>query len=316
MIDKEQAFDISRNVFQTGHSAQFEISTQESNNQPIYFSVSVGPIFDPAGEIEGLTFIILDITEKKRDEDKIHQLNAELELLLRERTTQLDTSNQELAALSYSVSHDLRSPLRAIDGFSLALLQDHKEALDEQGQDYLNRIRAASQRMGKLIDDLLRLASITRQKFQSRTVDLSALVSQVANDYASTYPERTVEIKIEPGLQVQGDESLLEIAVVNLFGNAWLFTRHREDAQIEFGCQEIDGLSTYSLRDNGIGFDMRYATKLFQPFQTLHDRSDLEGSGVGLAIVHRIIRKHGGKIWAEARENHGATFYFTLPFNE
>jgi PAS domain S-box-containing protein len=315
-IDKEQALEISRRVFQKGESAHFEISTRKSKDQPSCLSVSVGPIFDSKGEIDGLTFIILDITEKKRDEDKIRQLNAELELLLQERTTQLDISNQELSALSYTVSHDLRTPLRAIDGFSLALLEDYRASLDEQGQDYLRRVRAASQRMGILIDDLLRLASIARQKFRSQTVDLSAQVTQVANELLSKYPERSVEIKIEPGLQVQGDEYLLQIAIANLFHNAWSFTRHRQDAQIEFGCQEIDGLSTYFLQDNGVGFDMRYATKLFQPFQTLHDRSELEGSGVGLAIVERIIRKHSGKIWAEAGENQGATFYFTLPFHE
>jgi PAS domain S-box-containing protein len=314
--EQKQALEISQRVLQTGESVHFEVSIQDSQNQPICFSVSVGPIFDTQEKIEGLTFIILDITQKKQDEEKIHQLNTELEVLLRERTTQLETSNQELASLSYSVSHDLRTPLRAIDGFSLALLEDYGEALDEQGQDYLNRVRTASQRMGVLIDDLLRLASIARQKFQRETVDLSALANRVANEFTSTYPERSVAIKIESGLQVQGDENLLQIAIFNLFGNAWSFTRHRDDAQIEVGSQKVDNRLTYFIRDNGLGFDMRYATKLFQPFQTLHGRNELEGSGVGLAIVDRIMRKHGGEIWAEASENQGATFYFTLPFSE
>jgi PAS domain S-box-containing protein len=316
ITDQKRAIAATRRVLRSGKSVHFEASGRGLEDRELFFSVSVGPLFNPNQEIEGLTFIILDITEKKWDEDKIRQLNAELEALLQERTTQLDTSNQELAALSYSVSHDLRTPLRAIDGFSLALLEDYQGSLDDQGRDYLKRVRAASQRMGTLIDDLLRLASIARQEYQSKMVDLSLLAKRVANSFSDTDPERLVEIKIKPGLLVQGDENLLHIAVSNLFGNAWAFTRHRKDAQIEFGCQEINGLFAYFIRDNGVGFDMRYAAKLFQPFQTLHGRSELEGSGIGLAIVQRIIHKHGGKIWADARENQGATFYFTLPFSE
>ena len=166
--------------------------------------------------------------------------------------------------------------------------------------------------MGILIDDLLRLASIARREIQTQTVDLSALVESVAHGFLLTYPERSVDFQIEEGLQVQGDQNLLHIAIANLFSNAWSFTSHKEDAKIEFGYKRIRGLPTYFMRDNGIGFDMQFAAKLFQPFQHLHGRSELEGSGVGLAIVQRIIQKHGGTIWAEAQEGQGATFFFTL----
>lgn len=312
MKENRRAVAISRKVLNTGKSAHFETIARYIEDREMFYSVSVGPIFGVEGEIEGLTFIILDITEKKQSENEIHRLNAELALLVQERTAQLETSNQELASLSYSISHDLRTPLRAIDGFSLALLEDYKNVLDEQGRNYLDRVRAASQHMGTLIDDLLRLSQIARQVFQRLPVNLSALVNIIASEFLSSYPERSVEVLIEPGLNVHGDLALLHIAIENLFKNAWTFTSLGKQARIEFGCREIDGLLTYFMRDNGMGFDMQYAAKLFQPFQHLHGNSELEGSGMGLAIVQRIIQKHGGKIWAEAQVNEGATFFFTL----
>jgi PAS domain S-box-containing protein len=310
--DNRRATAISRQVIKSGKSGHFESFGRNPENQKTFYAVSVGPVVGPDGEVEGLTYIILDITEKKRGEDEIRRLNLELELLVQERTAQLEISNKELASLSYSVSHDLRTPLRAIDGFSLALLEDCAHALDDQGRDYLNRVRAASQRMGFLIDDLLRLASIVRRKFQNQTIDLSNLATSITNQLADDFPKPQIELIIQPDLKACGDENLLRIALKDLFGNAWKFTSERELARIEFGCLEIEDVPTYFVRDNGIGFDMQYVSKLFEPFQHLHGSNKLEGSGVGLAVVYRVIQKHGGKIWAESQVRQGATFYFTL----
>ena len=222
--DYKRAVVISRQVLSSGESAHFESVGHDLENREQFYSVSVGPIFGTEGEIEGLTFIVLDSTEKKRSEDEIRRLNAELEQLVLERTAQLEISNQELASFSYSISHDLRTPLRAIDGFSLALLEDYDSVLDEQGKDYLNRVRSASQHMDAVIDDLLRLATIARREFEDQTVDLSALVTSVANDFMFNYPERSVELIIEPDLTVFGDENLLRAALDDLLGNAWKFT--------------------------------------------------------------------------------------------
>jgi PAS domain S-box-containing protein len=310
--DYKRAAVNTRRVLASGKSTYFESVGHNLDGEEVYYSVSVGPIFGPDSKVEGLTFIILDITEKRRVEDQIRRLNAELEMLVRERTAQLETSNQELASFSYSISHNLRTPLRAIDGFSLALLEDYEEVLDEQGQDYLIRVRAASQHMGVLIDALLRLAAVARQKVQREPVDLSALADSVVQELQTADPDHKVEFQIELGLKAWGDENLLHAALSNLFGNAWKFSRGSNPPKIEFGCSSCDEMSTFFVRDNGIGFDMQYADKLFQPFQHLHSSRVFQGAGIGLAIVQRIIQKHGGHIWAEAQENEGATFYFTL----
>lgn len=224
----------------------------------------------------------------------------------------LATVIRELEAFAYSVSHDLRAPLRAIDGFSQALLEDYAGQLDEQGQDYLKRIRAAAQRMGTLIDDLLKLSRVTRDTFTPETVDLTRLATEIATDLRAREPDRAVEIRIAPGLTAHGDRNLLRIAFDNLIGNAWKFTRARHPGRIEVRQEEIEGEATFVVEDNGAGFDMRYADKLFGAFQRLHSAAQFEGTGVGLATASRIIRRHGGRIWARSEVDVGTSFYFTL----
>jgi signal transduction histidine kinase len=239
-------------------------------------------------------------------------LVATLERRVAARTAALEAANNELEAFSYSVSHDLRAPLRAIDGFSHALAAEYAERLDGEGQRYLERIRAATQRMGALIDDLLNLARITRVQPRWAPIDLSALAGQVAAELRRRDPERTTQFDIAPGVAGRGDARLLTIVLENLLGNAWKFTTKHAAAAISFGAEQRDGRVVYHVRDTGAGFDMRYADKLFVPFQRLHGASEYEGTGIGLATVQRIIARHGGQIWAEAEVDRGATFFFTL----
>jgi signal transduction histidine kinase len=231
---------------------------------------------------------------------------------LHQRTGQLEATNKELEAFSYSVSHDLRSPLRSIDGFSLALLEDYGERLDATGQDYLQRVRAATQRMGQLIDDLLSLARVTRSELHHEQVDFSALTATIADALQREYPDRQVEVIIAPGLVGHGDARLLQIVLENLLGNAWKFTVRCPYATIEFGAVPCNGQKAYFVRDNGAGFDMAYANKLFGAFQRLHPMAEFSGTGIGLATVQRIIHRHGGHVWAESAVDQGATFYFTV----
>lgn len=228
-----------------------------------------------------------------------------------ERTAQLEASNRELEAFSYSVSHDLRAPLRGIDGFSQALLEDYADRLDAPGQDYLRRVRAVTQRMSRLIDDLLSLSRIPRSELRRETVDLSGLACSVVEQLREAQPEREVEFHVAGGLMAQGDARLLRIALENLLGNAWKFSSKTDGAVIEFGMMRDDGEDVYFVRNNGAGFDMNYASKLFGAFQRLHDVREFEGTGIGLATVQRIVRRHGGRAWAEGEPGRGATFYFT-----
>jgi light-regulated signal transduction histidine kinase (bacteriophytochrome) len=225
----------------------------------------------------------------------------------------LEAVNKELESFSYSVSHDLRAPLRGIDGFSQALLEDYSEKLDESGRDFLQRIRASTQRMGQLIDDMLNLSRVTRSEMRREGVDLSALADRIVKDLQEKQPERQVEFLIAPGLMTDGDAQLLKVALENLLGNAWKFTGKHSPARIEFGATKVQGKLAYFVRDDGTGFDMTYAGKLFIPFQRLHPLTDFPGTGIGLATVRRIIQKHGGGVWAEGKVGKGATFYFTLP---
>ena len=246
-------------------------------------------------------------------DQRIHQATLaqqnrqeELERRVKERT-------QEIEAFSYSVSHDLRAPLRALDGFSLALYEDYAEQLDETAVDYLHRIRSAAGRMGQLIDDLLMLSRVTRQSMQLEPVDLSQMATEILAELREAYPERQVSAVIGEGISAKGDPRLLRIVLDNLIGNAWKYSANQPQAQIEFSAERRpDDKTIYCLRDNGIGFDMKYSNKLFQAFQRLHGH-EFEGTGIGLVTVQRIISRHGGRIWAKAAIGQGASFYFELP---
>lgn len=273
---------------------------------------SCTPLFDDQHNLVRAIHLVTDITERKRAEEKIQELNASLERRVAERTAELTTANQELETFAYSVAHDLRAPLRGMDGFSLVLLEDYGSKLDEQAQSYLQRIRAAAVRMGELIDDLLNLSRIARAEVHKERVDLSALAQAVVSGLQKSDPERPAELVIQPSLEVEGDPCLLRVVLENLLANAWKFSAQRRPARIELGMAEQNGRKAYFVRDNGAGFDMAYAGKLFTPFQRLHAASEFPGSGVGLAVVERIVRKHRGEVWAEGAVDKGATFYFTL----
>ncbi|MBI2778890.1 MAG: hypothetical protein HYX62_03775 [Gammaproteobacteria bacterium] len=252
------------------------------------------------------------IVQRTASEEKIRTLNTELEHRVKQRTAQLEAAIKELEAFSYSVSHDLRTPLRSIDGFSQVLLDDYESSLDATGQDYLRRVRAAAQRMGMLIDDLIKLSRATRASLNMAPVNLSSLASEIAMDLSKTFPGQRVEFITHPGIIVVGDRALLRIALENLLGNAWKYSSKTPDPRIEFGQTEESGRTVFFVRDNGAGFDMRYVDKLFVAFQRLHGVNEFSGTGIGLATVQRIIARHGGRVWAESKPGEGATFYFTL----
>ncbi len=249
----------------------------------------------------------------RASEERYRQISEELDQRVRDRTAQLEAVNRELESFAYSVSHDLRAPLRAIDGFSLALLEDYEDKLDQEGKEYLHFVRDAAQRMARLIDDILRLSRVGRAEMIFENVDLSAMAASVVGELRQQSPERQVDISIQPSLTVCGDSDLLRIVLENLLGNAWKYTSKSAQARIEFAATERDGERVYYVRDNGAGFDMAYVDKLFTPFQRLHTEAEFPGTGIGLSIVRRIVTRHGGRVWAEGEVDKGATFYFTIP---
>ena len=249
-------------------------------------------------------------TEVERKAAEVHELNITLEERVRLRTAELEATNRELEAFSYSVSHDLRAPLRTIDGFSLALEEDYTDAVDATGRDYIKRVRTGVQRMGQLIDSLLQLSRITRAEITREPVDMSALGESVVANLRDEYPGRPLDILVDPDMHVDADPKLLRVALENLLGNAAKFTSKIEHPTIHFGFDPTQ--KAFFVRDNGAGFDMYYKDKLFNAFNRLHGDKDFKGSGIGLATVARVIRRHHGTIWADAQVNRGATFYFTL----
>jgi len=242
----------------------------------------------------------------------LRELTANLERQVAERTAELTAANQEMEAFIYSVSHDLRAPLVSVTGFSQALQEDYVHSLDADGQDFLQRIVVAGQRMGQIIEALLQLSLLSRCEMYWETVDLSMLARRIAEELRESQPERQVEFVIDQDVKVRGDPSLLQIGLENLLRNAWKFSSRHDEARIEFGVTHLRAGSTYFVRDNGEGFDMAQVERLFAPFQRLHAQTEFEGTGVGLATVQRIIHRHGGRIWAESAPHQGATFYFTL----
>jgi len=294
-----------------GHLHGFETRYRMHSGEIRDFLVS-SEIVELEGERCSLNYV-LDITQRKADEIHIRTLNAELERRVQERTAQLEAANLELEAFSYSVSHDLRGPLFSVDGFSRLLMEDYRHALDEMGLQHLVRIRRGAQRMGQIIQDLLKLSSLSRGDLELAQVDLSRLCGEVLGELQHADPGRRVVLSIQPEVFVSADYNLLRSALENLLGNAWKYTSRCAEALIEVGeFPAAPGERIFFVRDNGAGFDMASMDRLFKPFQRLHSAGEFEGTGIGLAIVNRVIQRHGGRIWAQGELGRGATFYFTL----
>jgi signal transduction histidine kinase len=286
-------------------------------SEPGFFDEEEVELFD--GMTADLSFALeaMQRDEKRRAaEDKLRRLSEELEQRVQERTQELRAANAELEAFSYSVSHDLRAPLRAIDGFSQMVLSRYADKLDADGRHALERVRAGSERMGVLIDSMLELSRLDRRALELRDVDLSALAAEVVQELRAGEPERDVEVLIEPNVSTVGDKELLRVALQNLLGNAFKFTSPKPHARVRFGRTEHAGHAAIFVCDNGVGFDMNHADKLFRPFERLHAASEFSGTGIGLATVQRVIARHRGRTWAEGVLGHGATFYFTLPSDD
>ena len=309
--DAEAASAFAAKVMHEGSVKGEELCVRTLRGREFHVSISAVAKMDPSGRtyLDGMAE---DISDRKQSEARIRQLNH----ILRERATELEAINKELEAFSYSVSHDLRAPLRAMDGFSRILLDDYADQLGDKGRDRLARIRAATQRMAGLIDDLLKLSRVSRAELHREPVDVSALAQEVIEALRKDEPTREVKTSVQPGMRAQADEHLLRVVLDNLLGNAWKYTSKTQQARIEMGERMEDGAHIFYIRDNGAGFDMAYANKLFGAFQRLHDIGEFPGTGIGLATVQRVITKHGGRVWAESSVGQGATFYFTLEHTE
>jgi signal transduction histidine kinase len=262
------------------------------------------------GEIAGCLSFALDDLDR---EQALERLNLELEERIQRRTALLEAALGELDAFSYSVSHDLRAPLRGIDGFSQALQEECGGQLSADGRHYLQRVRAGTQRMGRLIDDLLKLSQVSRSALNRQPLDLTAMAWTLLQELGRAEPGRRVALQVAPGLEADGDPGLIRVALGNLLGNAWKYTAKVPEGRIEFLLEPLPGGGAFCVRDNGAGFDMAYAGKLFTAFQRLHSAAEFDGTGIGLALVQRIIHRHGGRVWAQGAVGQGASFHFTLP---
>lgn len=312
-----KAYELYRDDLEIIQSGKPKLGIVEESQLPsgktIWTRTDKLPEYDSMGRVVGILIFSQDLTEHRQAEAEIRRLNEELEQRVSARTEELRTANQELESFAYSVSHDLRTPLRTIDGFSNLVLEEHGDLLPPSAHDHLARLRGAAQRMGQLIDDLLRLTRVSRSEVRRQEVDLSALARQAVEDLRRGQPARRVDVVIEATPFASGDPALLATVLQNLIGNAWKFTGNSAEPRIEFGSRTLDDNRTaFYVRDNGVGFAMVYADKLFGAFQRLHSHEEFEGSGIGLATVQMIIRRHGGEVWAESSPDQGATFYFTL----
>ena len=296
----------------TGQPFEFECEVIRADGVRRWIVTRGEAVADATGKYASVRGTVQDITERRKIEEEFRALNATLEQRVLERTAQLDQSNHELSAFSYSVSHDLRAPLRGIDGWSLALMEDYASTLDARARKYLDRVRSETQRMGHLIDDLLRLSRITQTQMRLGHVDLSEIARSIIAPLCEASPERRIEFVIAPNVVVRGDAGLLRAAMANLLENAWKFTQKKASARVEFGTMKKDGVDVYFIRDDGAGFDMAYASKLFSPFQRMHKQSEFPGTGIGLATVQRVIHRHDGRIWAESHLDQGTSFFFTI----
>ncbi|MGM0652255.1 MAG: ATP-binding protein [Bacillota bacterium] len=281
-----------------------------------FWELTSTPVFLENEGLVGVLHFAYDVTDLKATEAELKELSLELEKRVEERTAELKSVIKELDAFTYSVSHDLRAPVRSIEGFSRVILEDHIESLDSEGKRYFKRILAATGRTRSLIDDLMKLSHVTRHEIKHGKVNISRLAEMHIKELQEKEPDRDIQVVIEPDIYVYGDQALLEIALANLLDNAWKFTAGVDGASIKFGSQiNTEGIICY-VQDQGVGFDQNYADKLFSPFQRLHSQEDYPGTGIGLSIVSRIIHRHGGEVWAEGEPGQGATFYFKLPLNE
>lgn len=306
--------DRIRAAMEKWQAVRAEVVIYTKAGEERWLETDITPIADETGSFTHWVAVERDITERRQQREEILSLNGELEERVLLRTAQLARANQELESFAYSVSHDLRSPLNTIHGFSQLLLKIEADRVSEKGKHYLDRIRAGVEQMSNLIEGLLTLAHLSREQIKSDQVDLSATARLVAQDLREREPQRQAQVHIQDGLSAQGDPRLLLAVFQNLLGNAWKFTSRQAQARIEVGSQpDTGGDPMFFVKDNGAGFDMAFAHKLFGTFERLHSPGDFSGTGIGLATVKRVIERHGGRVWAESKLNEGATFYFTLP---